>query len=112
MIDKQSAPHYTWGEGCDGWHLLANPALSVIEERMPPGTSEIRHFHNKASQFFYVLGGNLTIEVSGKESTLGPRQGLHIPAGEPHQVRNIGSVDAEFIVVSNPPSHGDREPAK
>jgi mannose-6-phosphate isomerase-like protein (cupin superfamily) len=111
VIDRNTAPHYTWGDGCDGWHLVQSPALSVIEERMPPGTTEVRHFHNKASQFFYVLSGSLSIEISGSESILDPRQGLHIPAGEPHQVRNLGTVEAEFIVVSNPPSHGDRVPA-
>jgi mannose-6-phosphate isomerase-like protein (cupin superfamily) len=111
MIDKQTAPHYSWGEGCDGWHLVQTSALSVIEERMPPGTSEVRHFHNKANQFFYVLRGSLAIEVSGNESTLNSGQGLYIGAGEPHQVRNRGDVDAEFLVVSNPPSQEDRVPA-
>ena len=108
MIDKQSAPHYSWGDACDGGHLVQTPALSIIEERMPPGTSEVRHLHNNASQFFYVLRGSLTIEVSGTESILNPRQGLYISAGEPHQVRNRSTSDVEFLVISNPPSHGDR----
>ena len=111
MIDRNSAQHYTWGDSCDGWHLLASPTLSVIEERMPPGTSEVRHFHNKADQFFYVLAGSLTIEVSGRESTMRARQGLHVPAGQPHRVFNRGDAGAEFLVVSNPPSQGDRIPA-
>jgi len=82
--------------------------LSVIEERMPPGTSEVRHYHQKANQFFYVLRGSLSIEVGGNELVLNPGQGTYITAGEPHQVRNRASVDADFLVVSNPPSHGDR----
>ncbi|MBZ5673997.1 MAG: cupin domain-containing protein [Acidobacteriia bacterium] len=108
MVDKQTAPHYSWGSGCDGWHLVQTATLSVIEERMPPGTSEVRHYHEKANQFFYVLRGHLSIEVGGSELVLSPGQGVHITAGEPHQVRNRASVDAEFLVVSNPPSHGDR----
>ena len=108
MVDKQTAPHYSWGRGCDGWHLVQTATLSVIEERMPAGTSEVRHYHEKANQFFYVLRGHLSIEVSGNEFVLSSGQGVHIAAGEPHQVRNQASVDAEFLVVSNPPSHGDR----
>lgn len=108
MTDKHSAPHYTWGDGCDGWHLVQTPALSVIEERMPPGTSEVRHFHNRANQFFYVLRGRLAIEINGTESILNPAQGCYISAGEPHQVRNRSTSDVEFLVISNPPSHGDR----
>jgi mannose-6-phosphate isomerase-like protein (cupin superfamily) len=111
MIDRQTAPHYAWGSDCDGWHLVQTPALSVIEERMPPGTSEVRHLHHNANQFFYVLRGTLSIEVSGTEFVLSPGQGVRVPAGEPHQVRNRGAADAEFLVVSNPPSHGDRVPA-
>lgn len=107
-MDKQSAEHYVWGSGCDGWHLVRTPELSVIQERMPPGASEVRHYHQKANQFFYVLQGTLLIEVDGKESELSAGQSLPIAAGEPHQVRNLSGNDVEFLVVSNPPSHGDR----
>jgi hypothetical protein len=44
-ISIGSAEHYTWGSVCDGWHLVRRPELSVIRERMPAGTSEVRHFH-------------------------------------------------------------------
>ena len=111
MIDKESAEHYSWGDGCDGRHLVRTPLASVIEERMPPGTSEVRHYHCGAAQFFYVIEGSLSIEVDGTEYELGPRQGFSIAAGQPHQVFNRGAVAAEFLVVSNPPSHGDRVPA-
>ena len=107
-VDKQSAEHYSWGSGCDGWHLVKTPALSVIEERMPPDTSEVRHYHQKANQFFYVLHGTLSIEVDGKEFELNAGQSLPIAAGKSHQVRNLSSRDAEFLVISNPPSRGDR----
>ena len=53
-IGHRNAEHYTWGEDCDGWHLVREPALSVIEESMPPGAQEVRHYHEKAQQFFYV----------------------------------------------------------
>jgi mannose-6-phosphate isomerase-like protein (cupin superfamily) len=108
MVDRRTGQHYTWGRGCDGWHLVQSAALSIIEERMPPGASEVRHYHEKANQFFYVLRGSLSIEVGGKELLLSPGQGMDVPAGAPHQVRNRDTVDAEFLVVSNPPSHGDR----
>jgi uncharacterized RmlC-like cupin family protein len=34
-IDRATASHYTWGDGCDGWRLLAHDGLSVIAERVP-----------------------------------------------------------------------------
>lgn len=54
-ISKDTAEHYTWGGNCDGWHLVKNAELSIIEERMPSGTAEVRHFHQRAQQFFYIL---------------------------------------------------------
>lgn len=107
-VDKQSAEHYSWGSGCDGWHLVKTPVLSVIEERMPPGTSEVRHYHQKSSQVFYVLSGTLSIEVDGEVSEFKARQSLRIAAGKPHQVQNLSAEDVEFLVISHPPSHGDR----
>ncbi len=108
MIEKGNAPHYTWGSGCDGWHLVKAPALSVILERMPPGTSEVRHHHAAARQFFIVLSGALELEVAGEGVRLGEQQGVEIAPGVPHQVRNRSAGPAEFLVVSQPPSHGDR----
>ena len=108
IVDKLSAEHYMWGDRCDGWHLVKAPQLSVIEERMPPGTSEVRHYHQHSNQFFYVLRGTLLVEVNGNRVTLNAGQGIQVGAGEPHQVRNLSGAEAEFLVISSPPSHGDR----
>ena len=103
--------HYAWGRNCDGWHLVRNENLSVIEERMPPGTMEQRHFHAHARQFFYVLEGELTMEVEGRSVVLGARQGLEIAPGQAHQAMNRSEADVRFLVISQPPSHGDRTQA-
>lgn len=108
MISKEQAEHYQWGKGCDGWHLVKTPALSVIQERVPPGCSEVRHYHEKAEQFFFILSGRATLEVGGDIQTLGVQQGMHVPAGIPHQLRNEHDSDLVFLVTSTPPSHGDR----
>jgi mannose-6-phosphate isomerase-like protein (cupin superfamily) len=108
MISKDSAEHYLWGSGCDGWHLVKRSDLSIIHERMPPGTAEVRHYHQAAWQFFFVLTGTATLEVAGKRETLQAQQGVEVPAGVAHQMRNDSEREIEFIVISQPPSHGDR----
>jgi len=65
-ISKANAEHYLWGTRCDGWHLVKNPNLSVIQERMPAGASEVRHFHHRSQQFFYMLSGEAAMEVQGR----------------------------------------------
>lgn len=108
IISKQNAEHYKWGEEYDGWHFVKSKALSVIQERVPPGGREIRHLHQHAEQFFYVLSGYATLEVNGETHQLNAQQGLHVPSNTPHQLSNLGEVDLHFIVTSSPPSHGDR----
>ena len=110
MINKSMAEHYIWGAHCDGWHLVKQPGVSVIHERMPAGASEIRHYHEKARQFFYVLLGIVTLEIDGTTETLKPNEGVEVPPGTPHLLTNVSDQDIEFLVFSVPPSHGDRFP--
>ncbi|WP_319407254.1 cupin domain-containing protein [uncultured Desulfosarcina sp.] len=107
----QTSKHYLWGGNCDGWHLAASPTLSVIQERVPSGSSEVRHLHNRAEQFFYVLSGIATLEVAGNIHVLRPNEGFHVPAGVLHTLSNRHEQILEFLVVSTPPSHGDRKNA-
>jgi quercetin dioxygenase-like cupin family protein len=107
-VSVANAEHYTWGEGCDGWHLVRGADLSVIEERMPAGTREQRHAHTRARQFFYVLDGELTMEVEGRSHRLGAGRGIEIAPGERHTAINGSGAETRFLVISSPPAQGDR----
>ncbi|MBX7218979.1 MAG: cupin domain-containing protein [Blastocatellia bacterium] len=107
-INTASAEHYQWGEVCDGWHLLKAGDLSVIEEQVPPGKSEVRHYHHHAKQFFYILAGCATMVCGDESILLQTGDGICIPPGVPHQFRNDSLETVRFLVVSVPPSHGDR----
>jgi mannose-6-phosphate isomerase-like protein (cupin superfamily) len=111
-ISTTNAEHYTCGgpnkTDCDGWHLLRTPDLSIIEETMPPGTSETRHHHARARQFFYVLHGEFTIEIEHHDFTLNPGEGIEIAPGQSHQAINRSASPVRILVTSQPPSHGDR----
>lgn len=107
-VSRATAEHYTWGSQCDGWHLVKDEKLSVIEEQMPAGASEVLHFHGRAQQFFFVLAGEAVMNVDGCETRLAPGEGLRILPGVPHQIRNESREPLQFLVISQPPSHGDR----
>ena len=100
--------HYKWGEECDGWNLVDEASISVKQEKMPAGTSEKNHFHNKAEQFFYILKGVAEIEIEGKLFRLNIGEGLHIKAGVQHRIFNTGNEDLEFILCSTPSTVNDR----
>lgn len=108
IVSIKNAKHYVWGGNCDGWHLATSDKLSVIQERVPQGSSEARHLHEKAEQFFYVISGIATVEVSDVVHEIHPGEGIHVPAGIPHTLRNQHKDDLEFLVISSPPSHDDR----
>ncbi len=107
-ISRENAEHYRWGNDCDGWHLVKNENLSVIEEFIPSGAAEVRHHHGKAQQFFYVLSGEVIMEVEGRNTLLRAGSGLHVLPGSRHQISNPSSGAARILVISQPPSHGDR----
>jgi mannose-6-phosphate isomerase-like protein (cupin superfamily) len=108
VVSQQNAEHYVWGGDCDGWHLLKSHGLSVIQERVPSGRREVRHYHQQAHQFFFVLSGRATLEVDGRRLTLTAQQGCAVSARVPHQLINEDASDLVFLVISAPPSHGDR----
>jgi len=110
-VSIASAEHYAWGQGCDGWHLVKQDSLSVIEEKMPAGTAEERHRHATARQFFYVLSGALTFEMEGLTHVLAAGSGIEVPPGAVHTAANAGPEEARFLLVSVPPARGDRETA-
>lgn len=107
-ISKSNAEHYIWGNQCDGWHLVKANDLSIIQERMPAKTSEVRHYHQFSRQFFFILSGVATIEVNGERIQLHPMEGIEVPPLIPHQIFNEVEHDLEFIVTSQPNSKGDR----
>jgi mannose-6-phosphate isomerase-like protein (cupin superfamily) len=109
VTDINNAEHYVWGEVCDSWHLLKMPDLSVIQERVPDGAGEVRHFHSKVRQYFYVLSGTATLEFDDDEISFGANQGVHVAPGVRHRFKNSGAIDVIFIVISSLSTIGDRQ---
>ncbi len=94
-IDRTTGEHYVWGGVNDGWHLVKRDDMSVITERIAPGASEVRHVHARARQFFYVLAGELTMEVGGTTHVLHAGQGIEIAPGIAHQAQNRSAAPVD-----------------
>ena len=108
IIDSDNSGFYTWGDNCSGWHLIKSESLSVIKEIMPSMKSEKLHFHRKSQQFFYILSGMATFEIEGEIYMVGQNKGILIKPKLKHKILNNTDSDLEFLVVSEPESHGDR----
>ena len=104
----QPLKHYLWGDGCDGWNLVDRPDLSVKQERMPPHTAEVEHYHQKARQFFYILTGTATFETTEGRVEVAAGQGLEIEPGLKHRIKNESAEALVFILCSQPSTANDR----
>lgn len=107
-ISVLTAPHYKWGDSCDGWHLVNTDSLSVIQEMMPSGTAERLHYHKLSQQVFYILKGMATFEIDDQIYEVKAGESIHILPLSKHFVRNKDIEELHFLVVSEPKSHGDR----
>lgn len=105
---RNVANHYNWGGACDGWHLVKRDDVSIIAEKMPPGTTEQMHYHTKARQFFYILSGVATMIFTDEKIVLSDNEGIEIVPGSAHQMANNSEEDVDFLVISIPKSHGDK----
>ena len=107
-INRSNGEHYVWADTRDGWRLLDGQELSVIDEEMPPGSSETRHVHAQANQLFFVLHGTLTLEIEGDHVHLCEGDACNVQPGQKHQAQNASSEPVRFLAISAPATRGDR----
>ena len=112
VISTANTEHYQWGgpnaTDCDAWYLVRTPDLNIIEELMPPGTSETPHHHVHARQFFFVLEGRLTLMVEHHDFVANAGEGIEVAPGQLHRAINQSAGPLRILVTSQPPSHDDR----
>lgn len=107
-INKTIAENYTWGNNCLSWILNNRESLSIKQELMPIGNKEQLHFHEKATQFFYVLKGQATFYLEDEVFILNPNDGLSVLNNTKHFIANESNDDIEFLVISQPSTNNDR----
>jgi mannose-6-phosphate isomerase-like protein (cupin superfamily) len=105
---KNTVSLRVWGDACSAWDLLKDENLSVSLEEMPPGTAEIEHRHARSQQFFFVLSGQLSINLDDRQHVLREQEGLSVPPNTSHKARNSHSETVRFLVISCPSTTGDR----
>lgn len=98
FLDSLVAVRNAHNEGQDG--------ISLIEQWAPYGDSPPLHFHRTEDELFYVLEGELRIQVQQEELRLKPGQALLAPKGIAHTYRVESSGGAHWLVIT---AHGDFE---
>ena len=109
IVSRENALQYQqWGDRCESWNMVDEEAFSVKLEQMPPGTSEQKHYHRLASQFFFILKGRAVFEIEDEIVSADTGQGIHIRPLVKHKIRNEEETGLEFILSSQPSTRNDR----
>jgi quercetin dioxygenase-like cupin family protein len=69
---------------------------------MPPLTGPPLHRHSREDEWFYILDGEITLEIDGKRTTLRTGDSAFAPRGTAHTVQNFDDVAAEILVLITP----------
>ena len=81
---------------------------SLAEATVPPGVETEEHYHPRAEEIYYVLRGRGLMTLQGERREVRPGDGILIPPGTRHRIRNIGQEPLVFLCGCSPPySHED-----
>ncbi|MGG5210718.1 cupin domain-containing protein [Chryseobacterium sp. MIQD13] len=105
---KENSEHYIWGNSCDSWILNDSANLSVKQEKMPAGTAEKLHLHERAEQVFYILKGEAVLYINNKKFVVKSGESISIQPKSEHFISNESHEELEFLVISSPSTHNDR----
>jgi putative monooxygenase len=64
---------------------------------LAPGERIAEHYHPYSEEFLFLVRGELTVDLDGEPVPVGPDEGLYVPIGVRHRLRNTGA--AETLVV-------------
>ena len=82
------------GEDTDG-------RLAIIEVTEPPGAVAPRHVHHREDEAFWVVDGDVTIEVGGSSLAAGPGDFAFGPRDVPHSYR-VGPNGCRMLFIVTP----------
>lgn len=86
----------TWYAGAA---LGNSEELTVGRCRIRPGSANPTHLHPNCSEVLVVMAGRIAHGMGdGTEVELGVGDTISVPAGVPHQARNIGTDEAVLYI--------------
>jgi mannose-6-phosphate isomerase-like protein (cupin superfamily) len=77
--------------------------FSLMERTLPPGGRRPpAHRHVTCSEGYFVLDGEVSVEVGGEAVTVGPEGFLLVPRGTAHTFGNAAEREARLLVIHAP----------
>jgi quercetin dioxygenase-like cupin family protein len=77
-------------------------AVSVIESEMPAQAPGPRLHHHDFAEAFYVLDGEITVQLRDELDTFGAGELAFAPGGVAHTLANRTDAPARFLIICTP----------
>jgi 2-phosphoglycolate phosphatase len=82
--------------------------VTLAEATLKPGMATIEHVHKRSEEIYYFLSGAGIMKINGKKFAIKPGDGVLIPPGSRHKLKNTGRREIKFLCACAPPySHSD-----
>lgn len=69
---------------------------------LQPDEYVVEHFHPYGEEFLFVVNGTLRLEVEGEDWDLEAGDGVYVPIGKRHRLRNVGATEAFLVYHVGP----------
>ena len=76
--------------------------FAMIIDEVPPGEGPPLHIHHNEDETFYVLEGELELQVDEERFVVSAGSSIFMPRGIPHTFRNSGTQTAKSLVILTP----------
>jgi mannose-6-phosphate isomerase-like protein (cupin superfamily) len=76
---------------------------SLAEATIPVGEETEAHHHPRTEEIYYVLSGRGLMSLGMERREVGPGDGILIPPGTLHKIRNIAATPLVILCCCAPP---------
>ena len=87
--------------------LYTGPHLQIVVMALPEGCDIGAEVHEDRDQFFRFEEGSGEVDIDDSTYSVGDGDGIVVPAGARHNVRNTGSGPLKLYTLYGPPEHKD-----
>jgi len=77
-------------------------SLAIFIDEVPPAAGPPLHIHRSEDETFYILEGELEMQVNDERFTASAGASVFLPKGIPHTFSNSGTQTARALVMLTP----------
>jgi len=79
-----------------------NGSAAILHQRVSPMSGPPLHRRSREDEWFYVLDGEITVEIDGERTVVCGGGSAFAPRGTAHAFQNFGHASAHILVMALP----------